>query len=347
MCAGDRAAGDGQKIFLWDGDITSAPTVLANAPTDCNWVMVVNNSIVALCGTTVKIGAIGAGTTWSGLLYREKTLERIDIAHSGFRHGDKNAIIHYGNGVILLKFVGGADIWDLSDLFEDDGVIAPMATARLNQDLIWRGRTGFYLYDGGIVRRIPNTQNEDWIIKNINESTVWHSFAYVDTENQEVYLHFPTGTEAEPSDYVIMGNGDFTLGKMDRTAAQRPQALNSTFYLVDTATVYRHLTRGVFDANWYAETSYFFANGERRFRIDQIMPDVNQSGTITVEFFSREHPKSPDVSHGSVTFDASTQVVTCKAAGKYIKARFSGSTEATFGKMSYDIRLLGSRAGTV
>ena len=349
MCPGDRTAGDGQKIYIWDGDTAVAPTVLTNAPTDCNWVAVVNNSIVALCGRTIKISALGAGTTWSGLLYRAKTFERIDVAHSAFNHGEKNAIIHHGNGVILLRYIGGADIWDLSDLFTDDGVASPYSTARLADVLYWRGSRGFYSYDGGIVKQLNNPQNMDWIINNVNNTKDWHSFAATDTENQEIYFHFPTGSEDEPSDYVILSqDGSFTLGRMDRTAAQRPGIFSNTFYMADGEDIYRHFTRGAVTFDWYAETAFAAVEGgEQRIFLNEFRPDSTQSGNITLEIISREYAQSADVSHGTWTITPTTELISPKAAGRFIKLKFSGSTAAVLGLWSYNIKALGKRIGAV
>lgn len=344
MCAGDRSAGEGQYIYIWDGDTDIAPTKLTNAPEDCNWVLVVNNSVVALCGKKVKICKLGDATVWSGLSYREKSLERVDIAHSGFRHGDKNAIIHHGNGVILLAYVGGGDIWDLSDLFEDDGVIAPYATARLSTTLICHMRGGFYQYDGGVFQKIDNQQNMDWINANINSADVWHSFGYADTERQEIYFHFPTQGEGEPSDYVIIKSGSFTLGKMDRTAAQRPAIFSTTFYMADNTDIYRHFTQGATQFDWYAQTSFFVGqNGDVRLYMDEFRPDSSQSGDITLEIIGREYPQAQDISYGTYAITASTELVTVKAAGKLLSLKFSGSNEATLGTWTQNIKTMGRR----
>jgi hypothetical protein len=254
--------------------------------------------------------------------------------------------------------VGGADIWDISDLYTQDAAIAPQATATLDEALIWRGHRGTYHYDGGVVKRITNILNEDWIIRNINSNSIYHSFAYADQENEEVYIHFPTGSEAEPSDYVILSNigqaaqlgitADFTLGQMDRTAAQRPAMYKNKFFMVDGTTTYSHFTRGTFSASWYAETAFGMAGkGEQRIIIDKFFPDSNQSGDITLEIITREHPQDADRSMGTWTITSTTQVMSVKAAGRLVKLKFSGSTEATIGFWTYNIRFLGRNEGRV
>lgn len=358
MCPGDRTAGEGQYIYIWDGNVAIAPTKLTNAPTDCNFVRVVNNSIVALCGRRVDISVLGAGTTWSGLSFYSKTLEHVDVVHSAFRQAEKNAVLHYGNGALLLQYTGDANIWDISSIFEDDGVISPYATARLGNILVWRGRTSFYQFDGGIVQKVINLQNDDWIIRNMNSAKIWHSFMCTDTQNQEFYLHFPTGSSIEPSDYVIIGNtpnmlsgqGWFTLGTLSRTAAQRPGIFSSTFYMADTANVYTHFTNGAVTFNWSATTSYFLADGaqgEMRVFLNEYRPDANQSSDITLQINAREYAQSSDVSQGSYTISYNTPVLSTKAAGRLFQFTFSGSAQATMGNAAVNMRALSHRGGHV
>lgn len=358
MCPGDRTAGEGQYIYIWDGNTSIAPTKLTNAPTTCNWVMVVNNSVVAFCGRTVNISQLGDATIWSGLDYYSNTLEHIDVVHSGFRQADKNAVLHHGNGALLLQYTGDANIWDISDIFEDDGAISPMATAKLGHILVWRGRTGFYRYDGGIVQKVFNLQNDDWIIRNLNTAVAWHCFMVADTQNQEFYFHFPIGSSGEPSDYVIIGNtpdmlagkGWFTLGTMSRTAGQRPGIFSSTFYMADTANVYSHFTNGAVTFSWSATTSYFLADGaqgEMRVFMNEYRPDANQSGDITLQINAREYAQSATVTQGSWTISYNTPVQSVKAAGRLFQFKFSGSAQATMGNPSVNIKALGHRAGKV
>lgn len=348
MCPGDYAAGDGQKIYLWDGNTDSAPTVLENAPTDCNWVFVVNNSVVALCGRTLKIAALGDETGWSGLSYREKTLERVDLLYAGYRHADKNGVIFHSGGAVLLRYTGDADIWDISDIYEDDALVSPLSCARVGTALIWRGKHGFYGYDGGLVQKIVNKQNQAWIDTNASTSKAWHGFAVADATNAEVYFHFATGGDDEPGDYVLYSPAQesFTLGKMIRTAGQRPGALREVFYAIDgDNAVYQHFTTGDSNFSWFAETAFFMdgGNGDYRLVIDEIRPDSNQSGNITLEIITRDYAQASDTSFGTYDITSATTVLSVRAAGRLIKFRFSGTGAMTLGFWIVNLRQMGRR----
>lgn len=355
MCPGDYTSGDGQKIYIWDGDLTVAPTVLSGAPTDCNWVAVVNNAVVALCGRTVKISEIGNATVWSGLTYYSKTLERVWKLVAAYSIGEKAAVIFTPQEAVLLTYVGGTDLWDLADLYTTDGIIGPMAACNREGLLWWRGVRGFYSFDGGSpVVKEDNNQNGDWITESINYGKAWKSFCMADQlEAAQAWYFFPTGTDSEPGDYVIHHrDGHYTLGSMERTAAQRPGIIDSTFYMADSysesveGSIYRHFTLGAVTFNWYAETAdSYYSGGNARFMVDQIVPDSNQSGTMSLTIKTKERPQGSQTSTSAYSITSTTEYVSVKAAGNLLAWRFSGSSAATLGAWKANVMKLGQTMG--
>jgi hypothetical protein len=347
MCPGDIEAGDGQKIYVWDGDTTEAPTVLTNAPTDCNWVTVVNNAVVALCERTIKISEIGAETVWSGLLYYEKTLERVELAFSCFEYRGKTGVIHHKGGAILLRYVGGGAIWDLEDLYSSDAAIAPYSCTEVRGVMFWQGARGIYAYDGGYVTPLENPYNGDWINKNILQAIVTHSFAAADEANGEAYFWFPIQGDAEPAQCLILNptKGTFTLDKaIQRTAAQRPGYFNSAYYFADGNDIYRHFTTGAPTHEWHAETSLFMAkSGTRRMILDEFRNDANQNGNYTLEIWGREYAQGNDVLLGAYTITPTTTLIRTRAAAKFIKFKFKGNVGITLGNVYINYREMGQR----
>ena len=336
MCPGDYTAGDGQKIYLWDGDTDIAPTVLLDAPTDCNWVNVLNNQIVALCGNTIKINGIGdtTGEDWTGLGIYTAQMQRVWKLISMTNFGDKVALIHTPNEHILLRYVGGQDKWDVTDLFLEDGLLAPKASTVVDSVIYMMGFRGIYGFDGSFVKKLDNQQNEDWIVANINTAQHWKSFACPDTLNAQAYFHFPTSAEDEPSDYVIVNPaGHYTLGQMSRTAAQNAM-IDTKFYMADSSDIYRHFTSSAVTFDWYAQSSFGQPDDSdiKRFVVNKFIPDANQAGTVTLEIFAKEYPQADETSFGTTSFTGSTQHVTTRAAGKMFSWKLSGSVQYVMGK---------------
>ena len=356
MCPGDYTAGDGQKIYIWDGDTETAPTVLTNAPTDCNWITVVNNHIVALCGNRVDVCENGDGTVWSGATTYSKTLERVWKAVACYKFGEKEAVIFTPQEAILLRYIGDASgtLWDLSDLYTEDGIIAPMSACLVNTVLRWHGARGFYSYDGGPVKREENSQNEEWILKNINYGQAWKSFAMRDQSDNQAWFYFPVGEDTEPGNYVIHNppnnpnGGHWTLGEMIRTAAQRPGFLDGAFFMgkavgsASEAAIYRHFTTGAVTFDWYATSSDSYnGDGKNRMQVDRIMPDSNQDGDITLTIYGKEYAQKSANTFGSYTITATTEFITPKAFGRLLAMKWAGSVAFTMGAWKIDVSELG------
>lgn len=352
MCPGDYYAGDGQLIYIWDGDTETAPTQLSNSPEDCNWVCVVNNSVVALCGRTVKISELGNGTVWSGVTYTEKSLERVWKLISGRRVGDKVALLYTPNEVIYLRYTGtdGA-LWDLSDLISSDGLLAPNAVAVIEETAYWPGRRGFYTFNGSSVSRLRNAQNEDWIFANLNYAEQWKSFAMPDPQHNQAWFFFPMGDDVEPGDYVIHNyqNPSWTLGELNRTAAQLPGFVNGVYYMANSSgadaegEVYRHfVSNGDLDLGWYAETSYAYVDdGDSQFRLMSYMPDNVQDGDITLTVKTKRYMQGAENASTPYTITSSTERVSTRAAGRVRKLRFEGQKAATLGLWKEGIQFMG------
>lgn len=351
MCPGDYYAGDGQKIYLWDGNVAIAPQILPNAPTDANWVFVANNSIVALRGLNLSISEIGDGTVWDGITTYSATVRGVWKLISGVERNDKTAIIAAPGRTYILRYVGGGDLWDFSVLV-DEGFIAPCAYAVVNDVLCWRSSRGFYAFDGGQPVKVENAQNYDWIIKNTNMAQAWKCHAVADSDYGQVYHYFPTGDELEAGDYVIhnLRGNHWTLGRMQRTAGQRPAMLDSSFIMTDAGTdstvfdIYRHFTTGAVTFNWYAETAMaYFGDGSKVYCSFGVVPDSNMDGSVIFTPYGRLYPQSPKIEYTSVTINSDTKQATIKQSGRLLGYKISGSSAATIGMWKTLIKPLGGR----
>ena len=348
--------GDSGKIYIWDGDLTIAPTILTNAPTDCDYLQVINNAIVALCGSRIDICDIGDGTVWtpatSNTAY-SVTLQRVSQLNGIIGYGEKSALVFTENDVFYLRFVGEPDYWDVSNVLQTDGIISPKACIELTAAVYWRGRNNFYRFAGSYPEVIENAQNADFIQGDINTGQQTKSFMSADFVNNQVYFHYPSGSNSEPDKYAIyhQKDGHITLGNMSRTAAMTRFVGGNFYYANSTSasvagTIYNHYrTDASLPVTWYAETSEAFAgDGDSRFEVMEFMPDSYQYGNISVKFYTREWPQdSTEYTSSTYTVTSTTRYQTVVAAGRLRRIRFSGSTQMTLGGWKETIRTLGKQ----
>jgi hypothetical protein len=347
-CAGDYDAGDGQKIYSWNGDNNVAPTQLLNAPTDCQWVMTVNNCVVALCGSKIKISEYGDATAWSGQTYAEFEVQRSKLLISGFSVGDKEAII-FAPEPYLLRSING--IWDLVELGSDYPIIAPRACCQFNDGLIWYCDDGnFYFYGGGSVERIVNAQNGEYIRRNINKNAIWTCFMMHDQKHDQAWLFFPTGASKNPNEQVIINlrhykgsvAPSFTLGELGRTAAQLPSIIDNVFYMANENIVYSHFIRGSSNKPWKAKTAYFYFDKQTRAKLMRIIPDIFRNGDITCKVWGRENPQSPEIDYGDFIMALSSNNLSVIGAGRLIALEFRGACDVMLASAQMDVRFQGT-----
>jgi hypothetical protein len=345
MTCGDEDAGDGQKIYIWDGDIAIAPTVLTNAPTNAYFVMIVNNAVVALCEGEVQISGLADATQWGtvvGQVSREIPVQRVRAWTGGIPYGDKSALLFTDSEALLLNYTGvEPDIWEIIDLSPNAGLIAPNAASVVGKTAVWMNQTGWYRFDGNSVEEIPNPMNGEWWFDGITGSSYYHCFAMPDYDNNQVYFFAPRDGASECSDYNIhnLNTGSFTVGKLDRTAAQRVAFVRGAFYAANasdasnTGEIYRHFTNNPdLDMGFRAELAEsFFQDGSGRFRVHEFMMDAVLDGDVEVQYYTREYPNGELITATPVTFTPATTHQTIVAAGRTRKIRFSTEKRFTLG----------------
>jgi len=345
FCPGDYNEGDGQKIYFWNQDTDIAPTVLTNAPTNCNWTFVLNNAVVALCDSQVKVSEIGNATVWSGLTTYSVTVQRTSRLLSGFPVGEKQAVI-FAPDPYLLRFVGGE--WDFVELGIEFAIAAPNAACKYKDGLLWYGEDGnFYFFNGSNVQTIKNEQNGEYIWENINRNAIWTTFMMADQKHSQAYLYFPTGSSDNPNEYVIFNSGagdipsSFTLGEQDRTSCQKPAIIDTQFYMMNQSDAYSHFQSGTSEFAWSAKSAYFYINGVNRFKLTSIMPDMYRSGSVNIQIYSKETPQGTEVSNGTYTLTTADGYKTVRGAGKLMALEFSGSSDVTLQGAKLDFRAMG------
>lgn len=357
MCPGDYDAGDGQKIYLWDGDRDVAPepldnTLFPNAPTNCNWVAVVANQIVALCGTNIIIGltdpstggatfpTVPSTTAFGDVIPVQRSTRLLSVAP----FGEKSALV-FAPEPLLLRLVGG--VWDLVEIGNDYPIAAPSAFCKINDGIMWYAQDGnYYFCDGGPVRPIINRQNGEYVRERLNQSAIWTTFLMADQKHNQIWHYYPSTAQENPDSYVIYNpafDGSFTTGDQSRTAAQRPSLIDQRFYLTDQDTVYASFSQQATAFNWSATSAFFFIENGLRFKITKLFPDTFTSGTVNIRIIGREHPQDDDIDYGTYSINDDSTIVTVRGAGMYFAFEISGTTDFTLQTLRMEVQPLGTR----
>lgn len=331
-------AGNGSEVYIWDGDTSAAPTILTNAPTTVDWVYVSNNAVHTLYGRKIKTSDVGDATVWNpsaATLAYEDDVEAIGRFLSQAKSRNTN-LLFTENEVLSFEYVSLPDFYDLGDGFKSDGLIAAKARIEVEEAVYWMGNRDFYMFDGGSFRKLENNTCRDYIFQNLNEAQKSKCFCRPDVKHNQIWWFFPTGTSNEPNEYVIYNYIDnhWTLGKMERTAAEEPYVIGSyprmSYGASDTivGAIYEHDYGHDNDGSpmtAYAVTNYAeIAQGDSTFEITSIIPDSSQSGNIDLEVYTKLWPQDSDENVSTAyAIDATTKKVDMRKVGRQRKYKIS------------------------
>jgi hypothetical protein len=237
--------GNQGAIYVWNGDVTTAPILLsavdgaANVPTAVNYIFVAQNQVVAL-GVDGAPNSIATSDTDNPAVW---TIDATTNAFSG-QVADSEPFIAHGyvkdqyllftqNSVSLMYYVGKPNLWIVTTLLPSDGAISPKSILSFNDVVTWQGQLNFYIYNGSIVSTIPNNNLKEWFLSNINPAAFYHSFVHKSAEFNETWFFSPFGNSIECTNYIIWNweEGHWTNGTLTRTASETPPNLNRPQYM--------------------------------------------------------------------------------------------------------------------
>jgi len=345
MCPGDYLAGDGQKVYIWDGDTSIAPTVLANAPTNCNWVSVINNSVVALCEDKIRISELGDATVWTGATTTTIDVQRASRLISSHSVGEKAAIV-FSPEPYYLSFSGGE--WDLVELGAQYPIMSPLSACPLNDGLIWYSDNGRLCYfNGSSVDIIVNRQNGEFLRRQVSAGAQWTAFMMSDPKHRQVWFFYPSTGNTSPNKYMIFNpdTESFTLGALSRSSASRPNKLDQQFYMTGGDDIYSHFNNTTASFAWSASSAFFYVDGSRRYRVTDLEGDIYQGDDFTIAVNGKSYPQSPTQTFAGRVMSAVRGVTSIRAAGALLQVAVNGTGDMTLRGLKINVTPLGKRRG--
>ncbi|KPJ66521.1 MAG: hypothetical protein AMJ43_07765 [Coxiella sp. DG_40] len=318
--------GDGGKIYIYQSDTDTAPTVLTNAPTESDYVFIDQNAVISLYGNSIKTSTRGDATEWTPspttLAFQDEIEGAEDFVCATNVRGTN--LLFTSNQIYTFKYVGLPNIWITSKLDVLDGIIARNAVVSASGVAFWMGNNNFYVYDGGIVSAIPNNTLSDYIFKNINRTSARKIHSFVNREYNEVWWFIPLGTNTE-CNYYVKYNYIYSFwedGFWSRTSSETPLHLTTTPLLTGNDTyIYKHES-GVNDdgsaMNEYAITNYAqIGNGDNVMNVTGFIPDATQEGNRKLQIYTKMRQQGDAVISEEKTITPTTEKVDFRASGRF------------------------------
>lgn len=342
---GDRiiaSAGNQSGIYVWDGSINTAPTLLTNAPTTINYVFVSDNVVVTLGydGVPNQIFASDQGdpTEWTASSLNQVYQDVIEGAGRLISHVPVlgiNLLFTPSQTYRFSKIDINAGVWETKLLDNSIGIIAQNARVSVNNTAYWMGRDNFFMWSGGNIQVIPaNDQNQctalNYVFRNINTSQLSKCFAWYNAKFHEVWFHYPSASSNECDRVVRVSlvDNSWWVDTFDRTCAEYPSAIFGNPRLVSsTGVIYEHetgYTADGADLEW-SVTSNLRMNGKKTKIIPGLIPDSTQSNEITVKYSGYAFPQSQLPSfEEEYAVTSTTERVATQLSGRFWQYTWSG-----------------------
>lgn len=352
-------AGDGTGVYKWDGNILNAPSLVANAPTEVNYIFVSNNIAVALGYDTGAAAAKENGLSWSdqGGLTNWTTgqsgSDAIEGAGRFISHASARGenLLFTESQTYTFRYIGGQLIWQTSLLDQGIGLIAQNARISASGIVFWMGQNNFYMWRGGSVEVIRSNSSTEstilnYVFNDINFGQKEKIFSWYNSEHREVEWRYPSANSNEP-DRIARLNIDtyvWTYDELTRTAAEYPSVLSQTPYMSDeNSVIYLH-ENGLNDngagMEWLLSSPYLFS-GTNTTQIAAFIPDQTLTGNVNVDLSTKLYPQSPDILTKSYTMTNTSARIATEQNGRYLKLDLSGSDldqEFRIGQWFYEIK---------
>lgn len=304
--------GNQTGVYQWLGDTDVAPELVANAPTEVNYVFVSNNILVTFgasdMGTEVENRIFASDQNdienWTSSSTNQVFDDNVEGAGRLLSHlpvGDRN-LIFTENQTYTFRYIGLPFVWEIQNIEPSIGIIAPMARVSVKGTGYWMGQNNFYMYRGGDVEIIPaNSQAQSTCLKYVFDDLNWAQkskiFAWYNNAFSEVWFHYPSGASLECDRAVVVNLLDNTWVPhvLSRTAAEYPVANLKVPRLANTNLFYQHEVGKNDDTSpmAFTLTSNKRYYGRDNANLNTIIPDSIQDGTIKFTNNGYLWPQSP------------------------------------------------------
>lgn len=240
----------------------------------------------------------------------------------------EGTLIWSANRAFLLRYVGQPFVYGADELGSTN-LYAPNAFAELDGRAVWMDKSGFSLYEGGVVRPLPCPLT-DYVFSNIDPDfgpRVVH--ASVNGKFDEVWFFYPSNGSQECDRILIWNYVDdwWSMGTLGRTAAF-PSGVNTNPLMAGSDKhIYLHEDGWMYDGfdcanNVYVASGTLNLPGdEANWAINQVIPSNGGNYNLTkYTFFTRQTPNGAERTFGPY-YSRSDGYVDTRVSGRDVRVR--------------------------
>ena len=231
------------------------------------------------------------------------------------------------------------------------GVIGRKAATQVKEGAFWMGKGAFFTFDGSSAVKIPCPVT-DHVFKGINLNQSSKTYCIHNSTHGEVWWFYPHVDSTENDRYVVYNyvDGYWNVGQMKRTCGIDVGVYDRPIWADFKGNLYTH-EQGYFYEDASNDYSYemfcesgpiSIGNGDQVMKVNQLIPDENNQGEVTMKFLTRFHPNDTERTYGSYSMTNPTSV---RFTGRQVRMRVESdsNTDWRVGVMRIDAQGGGKR----
>lgn len=320
-------------IFTWSPGDANAAT-LTNAPS-ADAIVVTNEGIIMALGSAGNPRQIAwcdrdDFTDWTAG-FADLAGDLNVQARAGIQCGRNiraGTLIWTSEDLHIARYVGLPNVYGVTPVANDCGVISRGAVAMVDDMAYWMGQNSFYVCNGGAyVDEVICTIHDD-VFGAINETHAAKVRAMHNSEFNEIWWFYPKDSATENSHVAVYNYVEkhWTHHTLDRHCGIGRGNGFANPLMVDGPTVYQHETGTTMTG---AGTPFArsgpveIGDGSRVMHARRCIPDEKAAGDVELYFYTRSYPNASEVTHGP--FDAANPI-NLRFAGRQAAMEFRQNT---------------------
>jgi hypothetical protein len=246
--------------------------------------------------------------------------------------GDGEHLILTDQELYAMRYIGGQDVYGLTQRGANCGIISRRAFASINTGtIVWMGAKQFFTYDGYV--RPVACEVADYVFNDINIDQAAKVWAMSLTQFGEVWWFYPSkeGATSEIDRYVVWNyqTNTWYVGRLARLAGVDAGALQYPVMIEKSGSnsiIYEHekgLDHGT-EVPYLESGPLEIGNGDTLLAATKLIPDEKTLGDVAVTLFSRLHPTGTEVTHGPFSAAEPTPV---RVTARQVRLRLTEGVE--------------------
>ena len=357
-------SGDG-KIYKWrpvsGGTADTIATVVTNAPTGCQAIMVTNERHLVAIGS----GGDPRKVAWSDREDRNNwtsnatnTAGDVQIPTGGRAllavKYQNDTIVFSDTGIDRMSYVGSPFIYGITAAGANCKAVSRRSVVQTGNFLAWMGENSFFVYDG-VVREIP-CDVHDYVYDQLNIPGRKACWGGHNSNFNEIWWGFPSGAGQYKANKYIIWNylaNTWSIGELDRGCWIDQGAFDYPISGDSLGFVYEHESTTLSNSPNLGSAVPFatsgpieLGNGDNYVQCNQIIPDeeANALPGVTIGFKGKFTPLGPTTDFGNFTFE-SDGYTDARFTARQVQMTVTGSTTQDFqvGNIRLNLRNRGRR----